>query len=120
MNIRQLTPIEETFALAERIPSYWRDLRTGAAIRNVRKALHLTQREVASAADISQSHLARLEAGMECRLSTLTRVFAAMGCDLIPIPRARESFARMQSRNYDRRLDRWFARSRARRQLNRF
>jgi len=119
MNISQPTPVERTFELAEQIPSFWRGLHLGAAIRHVRRVLHLTQVEVAQGAGIAQSHLARIERGMEPRWDTLMRVFAAMECELILVPKARMPFSQMQSRNYSRWLDRYFSRLRARRESNR-
>ncbi|MBI5630100.1 MAG: helix-turn-helix transcriptional regulator [Elusimicrobia bacterium] len=67
-------------------------LEPGVWVRTLRLALHMTQRQLAARAGISQAHLALIESGRsEPRLSHLRKVFDAIYCDMIvlPIPRKR-------------------------------
>lgn len=57
-------------------------------IRALRAELHMTQTQLAKRAGITQSHLARIEAGkVDPQLSTLRRIFSALFCDVLVVPR---------------------------------
>lgn len=58
-----------------------------AMIRALRAELHMTQTQLAKRAGITQSHLARIEAGkVDPQLSTLRRIFGALFCDVLVVP----------------------------------
>lgn len=115
MNTIPPTFWEIAFSLADQIPEPWREQAAGEAVGKCRRVLHLTQQEVARAAGISQSHLARIEQGMDCQWATLRRIFSAMECDLMLLPKARTPFSKLQERNYGRFLEK--LRLKARRRL---
>lgn len=48
-----------------------------------RRAMRLTQEEVAAAAGISRRALIMIEAGGDCSLSTLRRILTVLGMDLL-------------------------------------
>ena len=67
-------------------------LEPGTWVRTLRVALHMTQRQLAKRADVSQGNLALIERGhLEPQVSTLRKLFDALYCDLIvlPVPRKR-------------------------------
>jgi transcriptional regulator with XRE-family HTH domain len=69
-------------------------LEPGQWVRALRVALHMTQRQLASRAKVSQTNLALIESGrVEPQLGTLRVLFDALFCDLmvLPIPRRRVS-----------------------------
>lgn len=62
-----------------------------AMIRTLRAALHMTQAQLAKRAGLPQSHLARIESGkVDTQMSTLKKVFDALFCDVLVIPRMRK------------------------------
>lgn len=67
-------------------------LEPGQWVRTLRVALHMTQRQLAKRAGVSQGNLALIERGrLEPQLTTLRKLFDALYCDLIvlPVPRKR-------------------------------
>ncbi|MBI5631681.1 MAG: helix-turn-helix transcriptional regulator [Elusimicrobia bacterium] len=67
-------------------------LEPGQWVRTLRVALHMTQRQFAARAGVSQGQLALLEKGrFQPQLAKLRRIFDALYCDLVvlPIPRKR-------------------------------
>ena len=64
--------------------------RVGYLIRNFRIASDMTQKELAQAACLTQSVIARLESKKATpQLDTLLKVAAALGCDLAVVPASR-------------------------------
>ena len=64
--------------------------RVGTLIRNFRIAADMTQKELAQAACLTQSVIARLESKKAMpQLDTLLKVAAALGCDLAVVPASR-------------------------------
>lgn len=60
----------------------------GAALRDRRRALGLTQRDVADLADVNRETIGRAERGDEgIALGTLLRIAEAVGMELIAVPR---------------------------------
>jgi transcriptional regulator with XRE-family HTH domain len=53
-----------------------------------RKALHLTQAELAARSGVNRMTVGRIEAGYDPRLSTLQELARAMGMDLMLVPKA--------------------------------
>ncbi|MBI3551177.1 MAG: helix-turn-helix domain-containing protein [Elusimicrobia bacterium] len=61
-------------------------------VRAVRLALRMTQAQLAKRAGIPQSHIARIEtAKVDLQLSTLRKVFRALFCELLVLPRMQRS-----------------------------
>ncbi len=57
--------------------------RIGQRIRDIRGALHMTQRDLAEATGIQPCHIARIEAGRySVGLDTLQRIADAFGMDI--------------------------------------
>jgi transcriptional regulator with XRE-family HTH domain len=58
-----------------------------ALVRALRAELHMTQTQLAKRAGITQSHLARIEAGkVDPQVSTLRKIFSALFCDVLVVP----------------------------------
>ncbi len=63
-----------------------------AMIRMLRSALHMTQAQLAKRAGLAQSHLAKIESGkVDTQVSTLRKVFGALNCDVLVVPRMRKT-----------------------------
>jgi transcriptional regulator with XRE-family HTH domain len=62
-------------------------------LRTLRTALHMTQAQLANRAGMPQSHIARIEAGKaDVQLGTLRKVFGALFCDFLLVPRMGRDF----------------------------
>lgn len=60
-------------------------------VRALRAALRMTQAQLARRAGVAKSHVALIEAGAaNVGVETLRKVFDAMFCDLLVIPKARK------------------------------
>lgn len=67
-------------------------LEPGQWVRTLRVALHMTQRQLAQRAGVSQGNLALIEKSrFEPQIATVRKLFDALYCDLIvlPVPRMR-------------------------------
>lgn len=61
-------------------------------IRMIRSGLRMTQAQLAKRAGMPQSHLAKIETGkVDVQLSTLRRIFRAMSCELVLVPKFQKS-----------------------------
>lgn len=81
--IRRVAAYAEQAPAAARLPAH-------ALIRMLRASLYMTQAQLAKRAGIAQSHLARIESGkVDPQLSTLTKVWGALFCDAVLLPRPR-------------------------------
>ena len=61
-----------------------------AIVRALRSALRMSQAQLARRSQVPQAHIARLESGaIDPQLSTLSRLFDAMFCELLVLPRPR-------------------------------
>ena len=59
--------------------------------RALRSALRMSQEQLARRCGLPRAHIARLEAGaVDVRLATMRRIFAAMFCDMLVLPRPRQ------------------------------
>jgi predicted DNA-binding mobile mystery protein A len=66
------------------------DPRHGDWIRIIRNALRMSQAELAQRAGVNQANLAHIEKGKtDPRLSTLTKIFDALSCNVLVEPRPR-------------------------------
>ena len=60
-------------------------------VRALRATLEMTQAQLAKRAGLAKSHIAQIESGTaNVGVQTLTRVFDALFCDLLIIPKARK------------------------------
>lgn len=75
--------VEAVLGWSSKAPAQWETDQPGFALRQLRRRLALTQRDLAAAAGIAQGHVQRVEAGLDCRLSTLRRLLKAMGFEPI-------------------------------------
>lgn len=64
----------------------------GSAVRQARRGTGWSQAALGRAAGIPQSHVAKIERGVDVRASTLRRVLAALGYDLALRPTVRAWF----------------------------
>lgn len=69
----------EVLSWSLKAPRAWEAAHPGLAVRQLRWRLGLTQRALAAKARVTQGHVQRVEAGLDCHISTLTRLLAAMG-----------------------------------------
>lgn len=64
------------------------ELAPHVVIRGIRKALHMTQAQLAARAGLPQSHLAKIESGgVDVQWSTLGRILRAMNCEAVLVPK---------------------------------
>ncbi len=64
---------------------------TGFYLRALRGKLRMSQAQLARRSGIDQGQIARIELGkIEAELKTLRKLFAAMFCDLLVIPKPRQ------------------------------
>ena len=60
-------------------------------LRALRATLKMSQADLSRRSGISQPHIARLESGrLDAQLGTWTKLFDAMFCDLLILPKARK------------------------------
>jgi DNA-binding transcriptional regulator YiaG len=60
-------------------------------VRALRSALRMSQAALSRRSGVEKAHIARLESGrVDAREETLRRLFDAMFCDLVIVPRARK------------------------------
>lgn len=71
---------------ARNTPKDWARWPLSRQVWFLRVSNELTQAELARRAGIAQSHVAQVEQGRDVRLSTLRKLFVAMGCDLLVLP----------------------------------
>lgn len=76
--------LEEIFLAGKALQKTFRGLSVGQLIPLIRRQLRMSQRTLAARASIQQSSIVRIES--ECsdpKVSTLKKIVAAMGCDLV-------------------------------------
>ncbi|MBI3298587.1 MAG: helix-turn-helix domain-containing protein [Elusimicrobia bacterium] len=61
-------------------------LRPGRLILRLRRGLQVSQRELARRSGVPRSQLERIEAGKDCRMSSILRLMEALGCALVVLP----------------------------------
>jgi DNA-binding XRE family transcriptional regulator len=60
-------------------------------LRALRGALRMSQAQLAKRCGVARSHIAAIESGRgDCQLGTLRRIFDALFCDLLVIPKPRQ------------------------------
>ena len=70
-------------------PEPWVGLELGDALRRLRRRVRLKQGQLALMIGARQPAVSKIERGADLRLSTLRRLFDALGCDLVLLPRPR-------------------------------
>lgn len=63
----------------------------------IRCRLRFSQAELSEKTGLSQSNLSRIEAGEDCLVSTMRRIYAAMGLELMLVPRSKETPRELES-----------------------
>ena len=80
--------------LIEKAPSVWRERPAHFHVWLARKLARLTQKELAARAGMQQSLVARVERERDVRLSTMRRLYQALGYGMLIVP------LKMSSREY--------------------
>ncbi len=63
-------------------------------VRDLRKKLHMSQKQLAKRAKITQSNLSRIESGKtKISIETSEKIFNALFCDALIVPAPHENFA---------------------------
>lgn len=85
-DFEQVAAGDEFLRLIEKVPSVWRKRPLHFHLWLARKLANLTQAELAAAAGMQQSLVARVERGRDARLSTLRRLYQALGYRMLIVP----------------------------------
>lgn len=89
-SVVQLQAINELIRFVARAPKAAAHP-TGFYLRALRGKLRMSQAQLARRSGIDQGQIARIELGkIEAELKTLRKLFAAMFCDLLVIPKPRQ------------------------------
>lgn len=87
---------DRLFSYAQKAPEGLDRMSPAEAIRILRRKLTMTQAQLARRAGVSQSAIAQLEAGRgDPQWSTLTKIFNALYCNLMVIPKPRENLDKL-------------------------
>ena len=78
-------PVRDAMLFAEKAPA-WAGWTHGEALRRLRMRRGLKRYQLAALAGVSASLVGRLEKGADARLSTLRRLYAALGCAPLILP----------------------------------
>ena len=86
-NISEKLLIEEVTQTAQKLKLALKGLYIGSFIKTIRKQLGMSQSALAKRAKIPQATVSRIETGpRDVTMSTLTKILAALSCDLIVAP----------------------------------
>ena len=77
---------DDTLAHARGTPEAWRRWSMARKLWYLRKRAKLSQAGLARRCKTTQSHIARLERGLDARLGTLRAVFRGLGYELLVLP----------------------------------
>ena len=80
--------IAEVLVWARRLPPEWRESTLAELVEWLRRRFGMTQRQLAALARMPHSKIAKIEGGQDVQLSTLTKVFAGLGCKLVVVPQS--------------------------------
>jgi transcriptional regulator with XRE-family HTH domain len=78
-------PVRDAMLYAEKAPA-WAGWTHGEALRRLRLRRGLKRYQLAALASVSASLVGRLEKGADARLSTIRRLYAALGCVALILP----------------------------------
>lgn len=81
---------------AKAVPAKWLEWPFSKAFGLFRRSRGLTQAELAVRAGVARCQIVRFEKGRDVRLSSLRRIFAALDCDLVLLPRSDKIIAEIQ------------------------
>ncbi len=79
-------PVRDALLHGESAPSEFASWEPGELLRRLRIRFRLTRKKLAELAGVSASLVGRAEKGADVRLSTLRKIFAAVGCKLLLTP----------------------------------
>lgn len=87
-------PFEALLKWGRRVPEPFGEWTPGRSFLAIRSRLNFTQEEVGLLAGITQSQVSRVEGDGDARISTWRRLYAAMGFELLLLPRGGRNRAR--------------------------
>ena len=79
-------PVREAIAHGEAAPAAFASWPLPEFLRRLRIRFGLKRKELAAKAGVSASLIGRAEKGADVRLSTLRKIYAAVGCRLLCVP----------------------------------
>lgn len=79
-------PVREALVYAQKAPAEFAAWPAPERLRRLRLRFHLNRKQLAAKAGVSASLVGRAEKGADVRLSTLMRLYAALGCRLLTLP----------------------------------
>lgn len=89
---------DEFLELIEKAPEVWRQEPAHFHVWLARKRAGLTQAELAGRAKMQQSLVARVERGRDARISTMRRLYEALGYRMLILPLKSVGAKKMPSR----------------------
>jgi hypothetical protein len=91
---------EEFLRLLQNVPEVWHRKPEHFHVWLARKNAELTQRQLGALAGVHQSFVSRVENGRDVRLSSLRRLYAALGYRMLVLPLKRPPTEPMPSRAF--------------------
>lgn len=79
-------PVREALAYGESAPADFAAWPAHECLRRLRIRFALNRKQLAAKAKVSASLVGRAEKGADVRLSTLRKLYAALGCRLLALP----------------------------------
>lgn len=79
-------PVRDAIAYAEAAPAAFASWPLPELLRRLRIRFGLNRKQLAAKAGVSASLIGRAEKGADIRLSTLRKIYAAVGCRLLALP----------------------------------
>lgn len=84
--LEQADDLEVLLNAGMKLPADWRSHSVQRNFQSIRCRLRFTQEELALKAGLTQSQISRVESGADALVSTWTRVYQAMGFQLVLVP----------------------------------
>ncbi len=79
-------PVRAAIAHGESTPKEFASWPVGECLRRLRIRFHLDRKQLAAKAGVSASLVGRAEKGADIRLSTIKKLYAALGCRVLTLP----------------------------------
>lgn len=79
-------PVRDAIAFGETAPAEFAGWDGAQTLKRLRIRFELNRKELAAKAGVAASLVGRAEKGADVRLSTLRRLYGAMGCRLLLVP----------------------------------
>jgi transcriptional regulator with XRE-family HTH domain len=79
-------PVRDALVHGEKAPAVYASWPASEALRRLRVRFGLNRKQLAARAGLSASLVGRAEKGADVRLSTLSKIYAALGCRLLLLP----------------------------------